>query len=557
MTQVWTPLLVALSGLGMACSDGDRPRYVPRPPPAEMPAPPVTTEVLAAPQALTSLPLGLGAEELCASLGQDLSEANQIARNRFGLLRSAARVEVTIGELVPATKDASVVAAVHVDRVWFGPWFMEGVDTSVVMPAAELEGLEPGRYVLGMSQPFPPRNTSRARGVWQDVLALIPIARRADYEDLLAYAVPSSASAAVVEITSVNQETRTAYLHRLEPLAGDVPKNFTASWDAKNQALGFPFAGPDAYVMTFNAFEGHVGLFSDFRPWDDATREIVTQALAAPLPVADAGALLAWAAPYLAAWAFHVAPHVVATRVSGIGYDRGDTLYLSHEITTDFKSSVDASQLLFLGDGLQLEDPSAAPRCGDSFLTALGNVAPLAPAPSELDAACAEPIALPESDLDLAPADINVRRQLPDTELGREQIADWLQAPDPVYLLSDAMPSDAMVPRAPARLAQDAFWSQPLSLEQTLAVAQLQQITVQSVARQAGFTEVTVEFSGGGAGASAPIRRLTASCIDPRLLREGSSWLAPVVSDPTAYYADGVASAFIVPGWLFPVPSSR
>jgi len=360
--------------------------------------------------------------------------------------------------------------------------------------------------------------------------------------------VPSSATAAVVEVTSVNQETRTAYLHLLERLVGKVPTNFTVNWDAKNQAIGFPFAGPDAYVMTFNAFENRRGLFSDFRPWDDATREIVTPALAAPLPVADAGALADWTEAYQTAWAFHVAPHVVATRVSGIGYDGGRTAYLSHEITTDYKSSVGVSQLLFTGDGAEFEEPSAGPQCGDSFLTALADRGPLAPAPPELDAACPELIALPESELD--PADVNVRVQLPDTELGREQIAAWLQAPEPVYLLSDAT-----APREPAALAQDAFWSQPLSFEQTMAVAQLQQITVVSVARQAEFTEVTLQFSSTGVGALAPTRRLRASCIDPRLLREGSSWLAPVVSDPGVYYADGTAPAFIVPGWLFPAPS--
>jgi len=531
----------------MACTDGGRPRHVPVAPPAVEPAPPVTTEVLA-PKTLTSLPLGLGAEELCASLGQDLSEANQITRNRFGLLRSAARVEVTIGELVPATATAPFTALVHVDRVWFGPWFIEGVDTSVLIDASALEGLEPGRYVLGMSEPFPPRNTSRARGVWQDVLALIPIARRADYEDLLAYAVPSSASAAVVEITSVNQETRTAYLHLLEPLVGKVPTHFTVNWDAKNQALGFPFAGLDAYVMTFNAFEGPRGLFSDFRPWDDATREIVTPALAAPLSVADAGALADWTETYQTAWAFHVAPHVVATRVTGIGYDVGRSAYLSHEITTDYKSSVGVSQLLIRGDGRQFEEPSAGPQCGDSFLTALADQAPLTPAPPELDAACPELIALPESEIDLA--DVNVRIQLPDTELGREQIAAWLQAPEPVYLLSDTTAR-----REPAALAQDAFWSQPLSFEQTMAVAQLQRITVLSVTRQAGFSEVTLQLFAAGAGSLAPTRRLAASCIDPRLLREGSSWLAPVVSDPGVSYAAGTAPAFIVPGWLFPAPN--
>lgn len=239
---------------------------------------------------------------------------------------------------------------------------------------------------------------------------------------------------------------------------------------------------------------------------------------------------------------------MVAARVSGYGIEcctSAQIINASHEVTADFKSSVAVSHLLFNRDDLELLDHAQWPPCGEASLLALRDLDSLEPAPAELDAAC-KLSALPETEIGVRTADANVRARLPDTELARDQVTQWVNAPDPAYLLA----SDTEA-REPAALAANAFWSQPLSWQQTLAVASLQAIRVQSVTRRGELSEVLVELLKDS-GAPGPTRRLTSSCLDPRLLREGSTWLAPVMTDDASYYEAGQAPAFIVPGWLFP-----
>jgi hypothetical protein len=247
-------------------------------------------------------------------------------------------------------------------------------------------------------------------------------------------------------------------------------------------------------------------------------------------------------------WAFHRAPEVLATRITGISNEcctGAGGMYFTHEVTRDFRGDrgeVAAAATLLGGHGYYSEE-----QCGDAFLVAGSNVSSV-PAGTESYFACEAPGSLPPPYEYQRTANEHVK--LADSPEARLQVERWVAAPDPVYLLHD----EGSPPSAPV-LDERAIWSQPVSMLRALAGARFAWIRVVAVTREGDRNDVVLEttFDTNDLEGLRRRVRLSATCLDPRLLREGATWLAPLVVDQTSSIDDPLeAGAFLVPGVLFP-----
>jgi hypothetical protein len=497
------------------------------------------------------LVLGLAEAELCAELQRDRTSQNEIALNRLELLFSRARIEASVGQPV-ATDGYYFAAPIEVERVWFGPSFVEGLQTYLALSPAQAESFVPGRYLIGTASGFPGHELATGAPTWV-AQALIPVAQRDAYADLFAFTVQAPAQVAVVEIAA--RDSYTVTFRVVERLTHELPNEITDTWETEISDVAFPPVGPTRYLATFRHIfhdEGtqrNSGILTDFRPYAGDTPAVAAQALAAPIPGFNAAALEGADADYQMAWTVHRAPSVVATRIGGAAYEcctgAGGT-YFSHDVTHDFSSS-GVSRLLLGGHGYYSEE-----RCGERQLLALNAAGALPYAEPEGGLGCGEPVSWPNTlDSYLPTAEVHV--QVPDSVAARSKFDAWIQAPDPVYLLrSESELAD------PAPLSERAFWSQPMSLEQLLVSAEMIWIQVVSVSTRGDTRDVLLETTFSTSDAVPRRRvRLSAKCIDPRLLREGSTWLAPVsINQATRIENTERAGVFLVPGWLFPAQSA-
>lgn len=149
-------------------------------------------------------------------------------------------------------------------------------------------------------------------------------------------------------------------------------------------------------------------------------------------------------------------------------------------------------------------------------------------------------------------AETRDRTYLRDDPAARAAVWDWLEASVPAYRLwppeEEASAVRFTEPRAP--------WSDEPSLDEAITMAtRYARIRIDRVTRDGAVNDVAASVSWGWDARLiddpvVPVR-LRFTCGDPRLLREGTTWLAPVVTrdfDDDEPPFDG----YLVPGVLLP-----
>ena len=486
---------------------------------------------------------------VCDPWSSDRTQQDIDAINRIGLLLSPARVEGTLGAPVPDGEGAR--APLTITKVWFGPTFLEGETVWVDLDPAEVAALDlPSSAILGFGgNPYPTVDDD-GQAVWWSMNAAIPVERRETVADLLGYSADLAPSVGVVRI--VGQDADRTRFEVVETLAGELPKEISTNWTTSVYAAPFPGVSDALFIAGFRevtwteAAGLHLGTTIDFRPWTEEAEAEVVAAFADPEPALDGAALSAARETYLEGWAFHRAPDVVATTVTGIAGEcctgAGGTYY-AHDVVADLRGTAAASRLMLGGHGYP--DDGA---CGDDLLLGLYGLEGMTPEPAsafscDLASAPSLPTGLP------VPV---ARVQRPDTPAGREQVLAWLSANEPLYRLH----AETDVATLPA-IDGPSPWSTPVTVEQALSIGSVWLIDIVATAPVEGGTEVTLETTFAAHHYDHLERhraKVVFPCGDPRLLEVGSSWLVPVVVDgapkgPSDLDASG---AFLVPGVLLP-----
>ena len=491
----------------------------------------------------------------CQQWTGDLAAANRFAINRLGLGVSLNVAEGTLDQ-VREVGDQRFVSF-HVDRIWYGKSFLEGHDTWVEVDALELASLTlPGSYVISFrGNNFPLFDDTLQDSVWWHTMALLPSAEREGYGAFIGYQSRQTQLVAVVRIS--DQDADRTWFEVIEPLLGAPPPVFGDNWSPSTYPVDFPPPSNTEYIASVNGLNEYGGLWVgsvlDFREHTPANRALVEAELAAPLQFWDPDARVQ-SDDYRLGWLYKIAPHVLATEVSGIADEcctgAGGT-FVAHDIGEALQG-ITARAFTITG-GHAYYGPET---CGDQYLLAMHGL-DLLEGFDPGDLACDGtgvidangPFTMPSRAL-----------QLDDTAENRGRVTDWLASDPAVFRLH---PPDVPVP--PEHVLQEApiaVWSVPVEAELALlAGSYLSWITIDQVEHIPASDHFEVTFSTTFTEhrfdhQTVYRAKIAFQCGDPRLLEEGADWLAPTLFDDSLYLSaeDPIPynSGFIVPGLLLP-----
>ena len=279
---------------------------------------------------------------------------------------------------------------------------------------------------------------------------------------------------------------------------------------------------------------------------------LVAAALLKPPPVLDSKGLKSFASEYRDSWAFHQAKSVLATKVTGLSEEcctnAGGT-YVAHDLVAALKhEGAPPARLLLGGHAYQAKE-----RCGDPFILGLREIIPFAPGVEPLSCDPFKAMAsayVPTSRL---------RISIPDEPDARTRVNGWIAAREPIYRIHPLNDNPA-----PAILVGDHPWSSLLPIDRALTAGSLIAIRIIEAAMLPdGANAVTLEttFSPYWYDHLKRYRvKLVFQCGDPRLLRVGATWFAPMVADVNGVPPDDAAlraaGMFLVPGILLPTTES-
>jgi hypothetical protein len=142
--------------------------------------------------------------------------------------------------------------------------------------------------------------------------------------------------------------------------------------------------------------------------------------------------------------------------------------------------------------------------------------------------------------------------EVPDSDAQRERVRGWLSARPPLYrLYAEDDKAPIAEPESPGP------WSLDQDVERALAAASLVRIEIVHVEERDGAFEVTLETTFTPHTYEHLEKRrakLAFRCGDPRLLREGAVYLAPLMQEDWLAAGEALAgrSLFLVPGVLLP-----
>jgi len=386
---------------------------------------------------------------------------------------------------------------------------------------------------------------------WWTKRVVISASDRDTYAGELAYHVTPSALVAIVELDT--NDSHQARFHVLESLAGEFPAaEIYDGWS--NDGSPFPGASSTRYIATFSdvayveAAHQYGGSILDFRPETPEARAMVIGAIARAREPWDGAALLDFAKYYRMSWQFHRAPDVVATTVYGIAGEcctnAGGT-FVAHDINTDLRGTAGVDFLIRGGHAYYSDE-----KCGDALILGTEDLG---------HTGTGEAPALECTDtggsLDTSFPTDRVLVELPDSPANRARTVEWIGADEPNYLLHTE--DESLAPKPAPSEARAAPWSAPSAVDHALVSAPLAWLRIVRAVAVPGGHEVTIDTTFSPYTFDhLPVHRmkLAFTCGDPRLLREGSEWLAPIVSDgfPSDSGAARAQGAFIVPGVLLP-----
>lgn len=490
----------------------------------------------------------------------DLTHDNRLGIERLGLSVSRAILEGILSDTV--NDGTQIFARFHVDKVWYGPAFLQGFDMLVPVYEQELASLElPGRYVLGYSgNAFPLMHETLKVPVCWDPVALFPASDRDALGPLVGYHSSPTPFIAVVRVSTQDEER--THFEVVETIQGNPPASFADNWVKSIFPVPFPAPSNELYIasmsdISYNDFAGeYLGSVVDFRAATPENRALVKAELGAPLVYWDPKGTKLVAEEYRQGWAYQLAPHVIATAVSSIADEcctnAGGT-YIAQELKTFLRGTSNRSHLVTGGHAYY--GPEA---CGDTFLLGVHGLEKAGT--FDLSKFACDGTGV----LDIASLPPNTPDprvfSLPDTMENRNRVGAWLAADPAVYRLfaEDAKPTA----HATSQDAKKAPWSVPLSVEQALIAGtnpSLVRVESATPSGEDGVFEIILSttFSPYWYDHLTVHRvKIAAHCPDPRLLQVGTEWLGFVVFDGPGYVYDGspvdYTRAFLIPGVLLP-----
>jgi hypothetical protein len=423
-----------------------------------------------------------------------------------------------------------------IEHVHTGPTFLEGTTVAIEMDGESSDGIT----VIGLSDTLPTYDAASGRTAWYRSLALISAAGRDRYADFLTYRAEHTPDIAVVELIAQDEDQTT--MRAVEWIAGEQrPQDLVINWPRRNPGTRFPAVSNARYLASFQyvTFYESVGKWGaslvDFRAETTAARAQVEAAVRDVSPSFDHAALHTFAKTYETSWKLNRAPVVLATRVSGRSEEccsgAGGT-FVRHDLVQDLRGVERSEQTLIRGGHAYYSDE----QCGDAYVMGLDAI----PTTKSDTFSCD---GLSVSELPTYSESGRIVVELEDTPAHREDVGRW----HTVYEV--AMP-DLFADNAPRP------WSVPLSLERALTAGTLSWIRISSVTPfQEGFEvmfETTLDLRRYDTS-TIYSGKLVFNCGDPRLLVEGSEWLAPLAFSGYPQ-AVGVMpeGLFLIPGVLLP-----
>lgn len=496
---------------------------------------------------------GLPAE--CQHWTGDLAEQNRHAINRLGFGVSLNIAEGTLDQVLELGDQRYV--SFHVDHIWYGKSFLEGHDTWVPFDELEIASLTlPGRYVISFAgNNFPLFDDGLQDSVWHHKLALLRADERDGYGALIGYQSRQTPLVAVVRISA--QDADRTWFELIEPLQGDLPPVFGDNWSPDTYPVDFPPPSNVEYLASLSGVNEYGGLYIgsvlDFREHTPANRALVLAELAAPLQFWDPEARVQTDG-YRLGWSYKIAPHVLATEVSGIADEcctgAGGT-FVAHDIDTVLQG-ITARAFTVTG-GHAYYGPEA---CGDPYLLAVHGL-------DQLEGIDPTDLACDGTGVIDAYGPFNMPSrvlQLEDTAVNRGRVTDWLASDPALFRLHP--PDEPVPPEHVLHEAPTALWSVPLEAELAiLAGSYLSWITIEQVEHIADSDHYEVTFATTFSEhrfdhQTVYRAKIAFQCGDPRLLEVGADWLAPILFDGELYLPgdDPIPyhRGFVVPGLLLP-----
>ncbi|MBU1535358.1 hypothetical protein KKF84_08550, partial [Myxococcota bacterium] len=486
----------------------------------------------------------------CNYDNRDLAMENLVAADRLGLGVSQSVVEGVVSAL-----NADGFHLV-IDRVWHGVQPLEGIEVNVPVETAGYSEISVGtRLVAGFrGNALPALMDAEELPVWWGLTALIPKARSdASLLGFMSYNIP-----VVATVRLIQKDSDHLVFEVDEVMKGECPAAFQVSRSSYGGFIPWPEPSDTPFIAAFTDIpSGGPGLpyagLAHFAPADAVSLSELETELATPKTYWDYhnGPL---GADYAEAFAYHLAPHIYRTEVTGISGEcctgAGGT-FIMHNVTSYLKGEDPATSIISGGHAYY-----GSETCGDPMIFASHSMGSLEDfSTDDFDCTGSLSTSISEITYDFLPLYL---RSMPDSEENRAKVLQWLGYPAPLLLVRSEEDQSPDAAFDPAR--SSGYFGAPLSLDRAISASPYTAlITVEEVTTSGDRHEVVLSttFHDQVYEDDVVYRiKVAFSCGDPRLLVQGASYLGIFLVAPHLYLQQIVpqdyGSLFLIPGVLLP-----
>lgn len=479
------------------------------------------------------------ARPLCESF--EASNLREI--RRLGLLTSDAIVEGRMSEMFEQ-RAGELAATLSIDRVVLGSSFMAGAEVTVHFENEDQGRFPPGEYIFGFSGNEYPVRDDFGGASWWSTQVIVPVAERADVEDLVRY----RAAPYIAMVSLESRDEDRAHFRVVEALRGELPERFSMNWSTRAFAVDFPQPNDAAWFISLSRLDlvpgdVYLGTGHDFRPATDVNRALIETAIVTLEESIDTEALRAFGERYRTSWRLRRSPHVLTAHPTGFVEEcctgAGGT-YVEYRIDDELQGRALERRLVGGGHGSMSSESCGGPAHIFGVESMDGVVVP-----SRDQFSCGR-----DTFTDATSGSHFIRVDLPNTPENLTDAVEWLVSRPPYYLFG------AEERQNPER---GGVWSAPLSVDRALAAGELTLFRVVSAESRQIVLETTF-YAEMYEHLEKYQATLSLECGDPRLFALGRYYYGLVTWDDLNYRGrpgDDVLGGgpFLVPGVLLPYES--